>query len=814
MGHTDGIIDNALNSWLNVHNARLAAQPAGFVPLATNDFDLSNVAVIEDDGTLLYASGASTLMDQIAVVEKFYQTHNDIYDFLCLFSAVALGDGSIFKLAHSLTTGITTDAEDNRDVLNDGGGAASFHVATGVIRNLKAATKYVDLTTLPVNPAQLIPGNNDTTLSLIAQEIGHYWGMASPFETVPGGAISNALQGRGASHWSFFMHSQASSMEGNSWVDNGGVPNSFTSIGATNNYSPFDLYLMGFLDPALTPNTFYVGAPSADTVTGTVYNAGSTPTAGANITGTRVNVGVGQLQGALGLRNPDFNGSQKDFKVGFILVVANGATLPANAAALNAAVNQVNGYRTAWGPYWNTATGGASTMDTTLGTARNVDLYVRDNLGDDGTTPNSGSLSRSPDIIIRKTLVANPPVAFGDPTADPGSDKVEIGNDNYVYVRVHNRGDYPADADIDVYYAALTTSIDPATWVLIGSTTVSTVVPGNMAVSDAVVWPNVPDPGGAGHFCLIAMISDPLDPAPDTSVVTDVVTYLDFVRNNNNVAYRNVTFEDVLPDADGDAEFVVGSFKKASKANLIFDGSKLPRGFTVRIDLPAQWRRLRLRKKGFEEPHGSDKSLRLRAGRKAVLEGVPVGARSKNRIRVRIDAPKNARHGVHAALAVVHKVEKRTVGRVEFGVTVVAREKTRYLGVRRTKFFYPAADNRVAKLANNKLRPFDSPAVALQWGFDPAPGFLVGQLGPKVVSAGLATRILKYLNGARSATTLTAKVRRPLGASGKAFSENIAKALLKERSRLRSFQSLDEVAASPRMNSGAFVALVDCFKTS
>jgi hypothetical protein len=334
-----------------------------------------------------------------------------------------------------------------------------------------------------------------------------------------------------------------------------------------------------------------------------------------------------------------------------------------------------------------------------------------------------------------------------------------------------------------------------------------------MAVSDAVVWPSVPDPGGAGHFCLIAIISDPLDLAPDTSVVTDVATYLDFVRNNNNVAYRNVTFEDVLPDADGDADFVVGAFKKASKADLIFDGSKLPRGFVARIDLPAPWRRLRLRKKGFEKPRRGEKSLLLRGGRKAVLEGLPVGARSKNQIRVRINTPKNARHGLHAALAVVHRAEKSAIGRVELGVRVVAREKARYLGVRSAKLFYPAADNRVAKLANNKLRPFDSPGVALRWGFDPAPGYLVGQLGPKVVSAGLATRILKDLNGARSASTLAAKVRRRLGKPGKLFSENLAKALLKERSRLRSFQSLDEVAAAPRMSSAAFVALVDSYKT-
>lgn len=126
MSHTDGIIDNSLTAWLNTHTARLAAQPPGFTPLATSDVDMSNVAVVEDDGTLFYPSGASTVIDRIAIIEKFYQTHGDLYDFLCIFSAVPIANGSVFKLVHNVTTGITTDLEDNRDVLNHGGVALLF----------------------------------------------------------------------------------------------------------------------------------------------------------------------------------------------------------------------------------------------------------------------------------------------------------------------------------------------------------------------------------------------------------------------------------------------------------------------------------------------------------------------------------------------------------------------------------------------------------------------------------------------------------------------------------------------------------------
>ncbi len=117
MSHTDGIVDNSLTTWINVHQAQLTAQPPGFVPLATNDQDIDQVAVVEDDGTLLIPAGANNSLDHIAIVEKFYLSHDELYDFVLLFSAVPVTNGSIFKLVHNVTTGTTVDLEDNRDVL-------------------------------------------------------------------------------------------------------------------------------------------------------------------------------------------------------------------------------------------------------------------------------------------------------------------------------------------------------------------------------------------------------------------------------------------------------------------------------------------------------------------------------------------------------------------------------------------------------------------------------------------------------------------------------------------------------------------------
>jgi hypothetical protein len=637
--------------------------------------------------------------------------------------------------------------------------------------------------------------------------------MAAPFATTPGGANNTSFQGRGNSHWSFFGHTQASSMEGNSWLDNGGAPNSFTSNANTNGYCPFDLYLMGLLAPSSTPASFYIQGPSADTVTAQVYAVNSTPRVGANITGTRVNVTATQFINALGNRIPDFNTSQKDFKAAFILVVANGATAPANAAVLAANVAQANGYRTAWQTYWNTNTLGASTMDTALNTARAVDLYVRDNLADIGSIPTSNPLYYSPDIIVKQAMSADPATDFGTHDADPGSDPVEIGNNNYIYVRVHNVGDYPADADVTVYYAALTTTIDPATWTVIGTTVVPSVTPDSMGISDPILWANAPDPGGAGHFCVIAMISDPLDPAPDTSAVVDATTYMDFVRNNNNVAYRNLTFEDLLADSDSDADFIVGSFKKASTAILEFDGSRLPKGFRSRIILPPVWRRLRnLKIKGFERGSNPAKQLVLRGGARGIIAGLPVNAKSRNRVRVRIEVPEGARHRAQGVLNVVHKVGKYELGGVAFRIRVIAREKAKYLGIIKAEIFYPANDPRLKRIPNKLLRPFLSLEEALRSGYNPKRGFLVDVLGPIAIRGKFRLNVIDKLNRSRTANSFLKGVRSRLGKRPKYYTSQINNLLFKEKKRLKKFTSIDQIYSAIRMNGPALMELVDSFK--
>ena len=42
-----------------------------------------------------------------------------------------------------------------------------------------------------------------------------------------------------------------------------------------------------------------------------------------------------------------------------------------------------------------------------------ADIYLRDNINDDGNVPSTGMISASPDIIVRHSEVPNPQSSFG-----------------------------------------------------------------------------------------------------------------------------------------------------------------------------------------------------------------------------------------------------------------------------------------------------------------------------------------------------------------------------------------------------------------
>lgn len=179
------------------------------------------------------------------------------------------------------------------------------------------------------------------------------------------------------------------------------------------------------------------------------------------------------------------------------------------------------------------------------------DVYLRDFVGDNGD-PHLGAISSSPDIILRQSSVADPQSTFG---AGSGTEndmtlgyEAEAGQDNFVYVRMRNRGGSDAtDVAATIYWAPPSTLLTPDLWTLLGSATLPSVPMGDLlTVSDGITWPSAAIPA-PGHYCFVGILSTARDPGPAPADFLDWDNFTTFIRNNNNVTWRNFNIVDNVP---------------------------------------------------------------------------------------------------------------------------------------------------------------------------------------------------------------------------------------------------------------------------
>ena len=243
------------------------------------------------------------------------------------------------------------------------------------------------------------------------------------------------------------------------------------------------------------------------------------------------------------------------------------------------------------------------------------DVYLRDALGDTGVVPNAGALSVSPDVIVRPAAVVDPTAAFGEGSGTENDDtlgeQVEAGQDNTIYLRMRNRGASTAlGVTASVYWSPASTLVTPNLWNYIGTTTPVDVPTGNtLVVTTGLTWAAADIPA-TGHYCFVAVLDHPQDPAPPIPGPTDWNGFLDIIRNNNNVTWRNFNVVDVLPDPQADPVILPFLLTGAPGEARRFDleiAVHLPDDAQVLLQLPAaaaaglpaQWRE-RLRRDGDE----------------------------------------------------------------------------------------------------------------------------------------------------------------------------------------------------------------------
>ncbi len=299
---------------------------------------LGHIAYLEDDGTLLTHDGLWLLA---AATRRFFaEVATDAFDFVSFFPQTGPNGGAFHLLIHNATRGIGKPTVDHR---------ASY----GGPARLQSVHLFYPLPALPANPTERLPDNNDTVLSLIAQEVGHRWGASVRFRD-PVGRLNADLLGRDGSHWSFFLDSGASALEGNWWETFGAY---HWSLRPTDGYSPLDQYLMGLRLPEEVPPLRMLRR--ARDPQGLSWTASDRPTTGVRLEAEVEEIPLAAIVAAEGRREPAPRTGQ-GFRHAFVLLLRR------HEGLLGARVRQLDGIRCCWEGYFSRATEGRATLSTVL----------------------------------------------------------------------------------------------------------------------------------------------------------------------------------------------------------------------------------------------------------------------------------------------------------------------------------------------------------------------------------------------------------------------------------------------------------------
>lgn len=306
-----------------------------------------------------------------------------------------------------------------------------------------------------------------------------------------------------------------------------------------------------------------------------------------------------------------------------------------------------------------------------------ADVFMRDNTSDTGAEPYMGGvLCWSPDIIARNNPVADPTAAFGAATwgnANLGDD-IEFGQDNYVYARMENRGNVPDDIEVSLYWTNAAGFLHPATWNLLGTLNVNNILPGDRVVAGPVVWPAAQIPP-TGHYCMIGVVNSARDPITIPTSFTSSSDYMDFVRNHNNICYRNMEVVDAVPGVPiPPYTFLLNGLPERTAHFRLEVRHQLPKNAGLEIDLAKPLQRFERieqikTKAGVIKRLAANTRIQVKDRRPLVLDDILLKRNEKMPVKMQLDIPKNTPPGEYLIHADQY-LGKMHLGRVNYLVRV------------------------------------------------------------------------------------------------------------------------------------------------
>lgn len=271
------------------------------------------------DGMIAERFGDAQALDLVAAARRFYEAHDDAYDYLAFFNASGVQPGA-GVLAFETTVRTSR--------LGIGDTPVDIGRQYGSPNRLQAVLNMGPVSNYPANPNSAHPlrfSTGDTGLTVFAHEIGHLFLAFSSIRD-PANPAARPMLGRQLFHWNFRFNSEASILEGNRIRDDG--PNArprFTTTATVEGWAPLDQYLMGLRAPEDVPPTFLVENASTTLID---------PRVGVSFNGDRRDIRVDDLIAVDGRRIPDHTVEQRRFRLAMILIVPEGATASSNDLAL------------------------------------------------------------------------------------------------------------------------------------------------------------------------------------------------------------------------------------------------------------------------------------------------------------------------------------------------------------------------------------------------------------------------------------------------------------------------------------------------
>lgn len=343
--------------------------------------------------------------------------------------------------------------------------------------------------------------------------------------------------------------------------------------------------------------------------------------------------------------------------------------------------------------------------------------YIRDSILDNGTEPVvADRLWASPDIIVRAEEVDDPQEMLGMTVKHRHdlSDEVEDGQDNYVYLRVQNRGTDIGSCTATVYFTDPGMFANPVNWEIIDQNSIQNMEPGEFRVVGPIVWQDAKIPT-SGHFCLIVILDSPNDPAPDLSTINSSSDFVNMVRDKNNVAWKNISIVDVIPGGSSSFSFYMeGPQGTFHQADLQVDLTNFAPGATVLVRLIKRLKDTATLDNMTILHESRIYSTLNHLGNIGAIESMDFKSNERTKVTIYYSVPENTSDGDYPLVATL-LVDGEQIGSF---TTVVRISHLAFVGNRNTREIHRKGCIWIEKMNPYNRKPFGDLQQAYKHGYD------------------------------------------------------------------------------------------------